>query len=289
MHGVDSAKSHYLLLAAKQGSEPAEQINTLLSLHNEPALLVLACSSLLPTFFYKKNTTYCLFVAGWAGTYPRCRRNPGAPLALFHAITIGTGIELVLTAGPTQRVEVSAAAADLRDYILTTVTGEVLSIHYQNPADRGYGSTSQHAPATKQLRVAFTADQLTALSAGSGALVSVTDHFAAPGFQLEVESGASCQAADLVVSVLVVRQSSGSTVRLGGQAPRFDLRIASGSTFSGEARQTDRSQVEASNGSTVRLAVRETLLAEASSGASVRYLGSPAITKMVRSGGSGGG
>lgn len=210
-------------------------------------------------------------------------------LAPFHAITVGTGIELVLTAGPTQRVEVSAAATDFRDHILTTVTGGVLSIHYENPADRGNGSTSQHAPVAKQLRVAVTTDQLTALSAGSGALVSATGHFAAPDFQLEVLSGASCQAADLVVSVLVVRQSSGSTVRLGGQAPRFDLRIASGSTFSGEALQTDRSQVEASNGSTVHLAVREILLAEASSGARVRYLGSPAVTKTVRSGGSVGG
>ncbi len=206
-------------------------------------------------------------------------------LAPFHAITVGTGIELRLTAGHAQRVEVSAATADFRDHILTTVTSGVLSIHYENPDDRGYGNAKRERE-SKKLRVAVTADQLTALTAGSGAQVSGAGNFATPDFQLEVSSGASCQAPDLAVGVLVVRQSSGSTVTLGGRAPRFDLRIASGSTFNGEALQTDRGQVEASNGSTVRLAVREALMAEASSGANIRYLGSPAVTKTVSSGGS---
>ena len=62
--------------------------------------------------------------------------------------------------------------------------------------------------------------------------------------------------------------------------------MASGSTFNGEDLQTDRGQIEAANGSTVRLAVRESLMAEASSGASIHYLGSPAVTKEVSGGGS---
>lgn len=160
-------------------------------------------------------------------------------LAPFHAITVGTGIELLLTAGHAQRVEVSAATADFRDHILTTVASGVLSIHYENPDDRGYGSARRERN-SKQLCVAVTADQLTALTAGSGAQVRAAGNFAAPDFQLDVSSGANCQASDLAVGVLIVRQSSGSTVTLGGRAPRFDLRIASGSTFNGEGLQTDR-------------------------------------------------
>ena len=203
----------------------------------------------------------------------------------FHAITVGTGIELLLTTGHTQQVEVSANTADFRDHILTKVVSGVLSIHYENPDDRGY-SNAKRERNTKQLRVAVTADQLTALTAGSGAQVRASGNFATPDFQLDVSSGANCQASDLALSVLVVRQSSGSTVTLSGRAPRFDLRVASGSTFNGENLQTDRGQIEATNGSTVRLAVRESLMAEASSGASIRYLGSPAVTKEVSGGGS---
>ena len=205
-------------------------------------------------------------------------------LAPFHAITVGTGIELLLTAGHAQQVEVSAATPGFRDHVLTTVVGGVLSIHYENPDDWGYSNVRSER-SNKQLRVVVTADQLTALTANSGAQVKAVGNFATPDFQLDVSSSASCQAPDLAVNVLIVRQSSSSTVTLGGRAPRFDLRIASGSTFNGEGLQTDRSQVEASNGSSVRLAVREALMAEASSGATIRYLGSPAVTKEV-SGGS---
>jgi len=224
-----------------------------------------------------------------AGVVPALAQAADGPqvraLAPFHAITVGTGIELLLTTGHAQRVEVSAATADFRDHILTTVASGVLSIHYENPDDRGYGSAKRERN-SKQLRVAVTADQLTALTAGSGAQVRAAGNFAAPDFQLDVSSGANCQASDLAVGVLIVRQSSGSTVTLGGRAPRFDLRIASGSTFNGEDLQTDRGQIEATNGSTVRLAVRESLLAEASSGATIRYLGSPEVTKEVSGGGS---
>ena len=204
----------------------------------------------------------------------------------FHAIVVGTGIELLLSASPTQQVAVEAATADFRDHILTTVAAGVLSIHYENPTDRGYHASAKGAREKQLLRVRVTADQLTSLAAGSGAVVTATGNVAATDFQLDVSSGASCQAAELTPGVLIVRQSGGSTVTLAGRAPRFDLRAVGGSTFKGENLQTDRSQVEASNGSTVRLAVRETLWAEASSGASVRYLGAPAVTKTVNSGGS---
>ncbi|MEJ7659516.1 MAG: head GIN domain-containing protein [Hymenobacter sp.] len=216
--------------------------------------------------------------------------DPASPqlraVAPFHAITVGTGIVLELTAGPGQQVEVSAATTDFRDHILTIVAAGVLSIHYENPADRGYQSSNKRSREGQQLRVRVTADQLTSLAAGSGAVVTATGNVAAPDFQLDVSSGASCQATELTPNVLIVRQSGASTVTLGGRAPRFDLRAIGGSTFKGENLLTDRSQVEASNGSTVRLAVRESLLAEASSGASVRYLGAPTVTKTVSGGGT---
>ena len=208
------------------------------------------------------------------------------PVEKFHAINVGTGIALVLTGGPAQRVEASALTADLRDHILIKVVSGVLSIQYEDLDESARERTDKKlARLDKKLRVAVTADHLTALLANSGASVTATGAYAAPDFQLDVSSGASMKA-DINVGVLIVRQSSGSTVALSGQAPRFDLRLSSGSTFDGTALQTNRSQIEATSGSTAKLAVREVLLAEASGGANIRYTGAPELTKNVSSGGS---
>ncbi|MDJ0367137.1 head GIN domain-containing protein [Hymenobacter sp. H14-R3] len=208
------------------------------------------------------------------------------PVEKFHAITVGTGIALELTGGSAQQVQASALTADLRDHIITKVVGGVLSIKYEDlDESERERKDKKLARLDKKLRVTVTADQLTSLLANSGATVTATGPYAAPDFQLDVSSGASLRG-EVNVGVLIVRQSSGSAVALSGQAPRFDLRLSSGSTFDGTALQTNRSQIEASSGSTAKLAVREVLMAEATGGANIRYIGSPELTKTVSGGGS---
>jgi hypothetical protein len=203
------------------------------------------------------------------------------PVAAFTGINVGTGIELTLTAGPTQRVEVSASTAEYRDRIQTTVENGVLMLRYKNPDDR-YNRDRTN----KELRASITADQLTALTANSGSSVRTSGSFAATQeFRLDVSSGATVRA-DLATEALTVRQSSGSTIDLSGRAARLDLSTSSGSTFDGEKLHTDHCRAEASSGSSVRIAVKEDLVAEASSGGSVRYYGAPVLTKRTSSGGS---
>lgn len=203
------------------------------------------------------------------------------PVATFTAINVGTGIELTLTGGPTQRVEVSATTDEFRDRIETTVANGVLTLRYKNPDDR-YNRDRTN----KQLRASVTATQLTALTANSGSSVRTSGNFAATQeFRLDVSSGATVKA-DLATEALTVRQSSGSTINLSGSAARLDLNTSSGSTFDGEKLRTDHCRAEASSGSSARIAVKEDLVAEASSGGSVRYYGAPALTKRTSSGGS---
>jgi len=202
------------------------------------------------------------------------------PVATFHAIKVGTGIALDLSAGHSQRVEASAATTEMRDRIKTTVENGVLVIRYENPDDNIRRNTS-----TQHLRVAVTADQLTGLAAGSGAAVDAKGDYAAPNFQLDVSSGASLRA-DIATTDLTVRQGSGSTVILKGKAPHLDIRTGSGSVFNGKNLQTDKCEAQASSGSTLKIGVRDALVAEASSGASIKYQGSPTVTKHTGSGGS---
>lgn len=198
----------------------------------------------------------------------------------FHAINVGTGIELTLTAGHNQRVEVSADTPELRDHIETVVKDGVLTLRYDNRDDRD-GRQRRN----KHLRASVTADQLTALSAHSGSSVRASGDFDADNFQLDVSSGATVKAS-LATNALTVRQSSGSTADLSGRATSVDVRSSSGATLDGKDLQTDRARAEASSGSSVRLAVKDDLVAEASSGGSVSYKGSPQLTKRTSSGGS---
>ncbi|GAA4508408.1 head GIN domain-containing protein [Hymenobacter ginsengisoli] len=199
----------------------------------------------------------------------------------FHAINVGTGIDLSLTAGHSQRVEVSAATDEYRDRIETTVNDGVLTLRYKNDDNRhnNYDRTNKH------LRVAVTADQLTALTAGSGSSVHTSGDFDAAEFQLDVSSGATVKAG-LDTRTLTVRQSSGSTASLSGHATSLDVQSSSGASFDAADLQTERCRAEASSGSSVRVAVKDDLVAQASSGGSISYKGSPQLTKRTSSGGS---
>jgi phage baseplate assembly protein gpV len=198
----------------------------------------------------------------------------------FHAINVGTGIDLALTAGRSQRVEVSATTDAYRDRIETTVKDGVLTLRYRNDNDR-----MNRDRTNKRLRVAVTADELTTLTAGSGSSVHTSGDFDAATFQLDVSSGASVEA-DLATTTLTVRQSSGSSATLRGRATSLDVQSSSGASLDAPKLQADHARAEASSGSSIVVAVKDDLVAQASSGGSISYKGSPQLTKRTSSGGS---
>jgi len=202
----------------------------------------------------------------------------------FRAISVGTGIELTLTAGRSQRVEVSAATDAYRDHIETTVSDGVLTLRYKNDDTRN-SRNSRNDRTNKRLRVAVTADELTALTAGSGSSVHTSGDFDAAEFRLDVSSGASVQA-DLATTTLTVRQSSGSSAILSGRATSLDVQSSSGASLDAPKLQADHCRAEASSGSSITVAVKDDLVAQASSGGSISYKGSPQLTKRTSSGGS---
>jgi hypothetical protein len=215
-----------------------------------------------------------------AGTGAHAQAAQVRSVPAFHAISVGTGIELDLTAGHSQRVEVSATTDAYRDRIETTVKDGVLTLRYKNDDDRNRNDRTN-----KRLRVAVTADELTALMASSGSSVRTAGDFDAATFQLDVSSGAAVKA-DLATTTLTVRQSSGSTADLSGRATTLNIQSSSGSSANAADLKTDHARAEASSGSSIQLAVKDDLVAQASSGGSISYKGSPQLTKRTSSGGS---
>jgi hypothetical protein len=218
-----------------------------------------------------------------AGTGAHAQAAQVRSVPAFHAISVGTGIELDLTAGHSQRVEVSATTDAYRDRIETTVKDGVLTLRYKNDDDRNRNDRNDRT--NKRLRVAVTADELTALTASSGSSVRTAGDFDAATFQLDVSSGAAVKA-DLATTTLTVRQSSGSTADLSGRATTLNIQSSSGSSANAADLQTDHARAEASSGSSIQLAVKDDLVAQASSGGSISYKGSPQLTKRTSSGGS---
>ena len=231
-------------------------------------------------FLSMKNLLFAALLVAAATAPAFAQSSEVRTVPTFHAINVGTGIELTLTAGHNQRVEVGADTPELRDHILTTVENGVLTLRYDNRDDRrGRQRLNKH------LRASVTADQLTALSAHSGSEVRASGDFDADNFQLDVSSGASVKA-NLATGTLAVRQSSGSTAALRGHATSLDVRSSSGASFDGADLQTERARAEASSGSSIQVAVKDDLVAEASSGGSINYRGQPQLTKRTSSGGS---
>ena len=192
----------------------------------------------------------------------------------FHAIKVSGGIELTLTAGATQRVEVSTEPAELAQYLTTTVADGTLTLRFEHPRGNARG---QH------LRVAVTADQLTALTASGGAAVTASGAFAAPTFALEASSGSAVRA-DLTTTDLTVSQHGGSVVTLNGQAAKLTLDVNGGSVFSGDELPAATCQVQANGGSIVKLRAKDSLTATANGGSSIKYHGSPRVTTQVNGG-----
>lgn len=228
-----------------------------------------------------KNVVFALFGLLAAGpalaqTAPEVR-----PVASFHALEVSSGIELVLTAGEPQRVEVSADTPENLARLKTSVSPDgVLQVRFEQDKSERYRNRRDH-----KLRAYVTAARLTALKASSGASVEVKGPYATDELQLDLSSGATLKG-DFTAAAVQARLSSGSTATVGGSAQRLDVSASSGSVFGGNKLQAAVCEASASSGGNIATAVEKTLTAEASSGGGISYSGSPQVTKRTSSGGS---
>ena len=200
----------------------------------------------------------------------------------FRTLHVSNGIELHLTAGEPQRVEVTAERAEDQARITTTVSDGVLRVGFEQDKSSWWGlGNNRHG----RLRVYVTAAQLTGLKASSGAELIVKGNYPTGDLNLELSSGASLKGS-FAASTMQAHLSSGSEAEVAGTTQRISVHTSSGSEFSGHRLQAAECQAETSSGASIAIAVQNTLTAHASSGGSVSYSGSPQVSKHTSSGGS---
>ena len=239
------------------------------------------------------------------------------PVSGFDQIDICCGMQLMLTQGETESLEV-VADDNLLPEIVTEVRAGTLVIHYRD----SNGST-QYLP-SQPVRVqvgalqinklvvsggggleagplqadrlamdlsggsrarmdTITADNLNVVVSGGGNLSLQDAQLTA--LDLDLSGGSAASVDMLQAERLKLDSSGGGEISIAGSAPRQDVSLSGGSSYQAGDLESDSVTIQMSGGGEVSLWVKEMLEADLSGGAHVDYYGRPRITEQL-SGGS---
>jgi hypothetical protein len=171
---------------------------------------------------------------------------------------------LVVTVGPTESLQITASASDLRR-IETEIDGDTLDIEFEGGTifNRGSGGTILYE---------VTVPSLVELDVEGGIEAEVTG-IIADGFDLEVSGRSQVRIDGLETSSLDVELSGASTVQISGAVTSQDVDVSALSEYRALLLDSRFASVEASGGSLARVRVQEVLDAEASGRSRIEYIG----------------
>lgn len=195
----------------------------------------------------------------------------------FHGVSVATGIELILTAGTTEEVAVSAARNEFRDKIVTKVENGVLKIYYETKT----GAINK-IKETKDLRAYVSYKSLSELNVTTGAKLTVNGVLQSAKLDMTVNTGALVTG-EVDITTLQVDQSTGSKVTLSGKVATLNVDGSTGSKFKGEDMSTSNCSVTVSTGAIVSVSAEKELQVKASTGGNVKYKGTPSIREIKKS------
>ena len=183
----------------------------------------------------------------------------------FSAIKVSSGIDLYLTQGNSEKVEVKADE-DIIDKIVTKVKDGVLHIYLEKNMNWKWNKSRQ----------AFvTFDDLTAIKASAGSDVYSENSFDLEDLKLDASSGSDIKLTDVVAQKIGLETSSGSDAKISGKVEQFEARASSGSDIDAGNLVSKNCKVRVSSGSDATVHATKSLKADASSGGDIRYKGNP--------------
>ena len=199
----------------------------------------------------------------------------------FHGVDVATEIKLILTAGNTEDVAVSAANSIFRERIITKVEGGILKIYYDNKLQ-----SINTKKEKKELRAYVSYKNLDVLNASTGAEVEIDGTLKSSSLKMDVHTGAEVDG-KVDIGDLNVNQGTGSRVTFTGDAGKLQVDGDTGSMFKGIDLKTSSCNVTASTGAGIFITVQKELSAKVNTGGFVRYKGDAGIREIkTNSGGS---
>ena len=198
-----------------------------------------------------------------------------APNSSFDGIKVSQGINLILTQGNEEKISVETDE-NLQDILITKVNNNhILEVYFDKRVRK---ATSKN--------VYVTAKNINLLSTSSGASLTSEDVINSESVQLKSSSGSSIRV-EIVSNEVTSTSSSGSNIKIIGKTKMFTAKSSSGASIRADRFEAAEVEAKVSSGASIEVNATESLVANASSGGSIDYEGTPRrLVKNTSSGGS---
>jgi Putative auto-transporter adhesin, head GIN domain len=197
-------------------------------------------------------------------------------ISAFNAVSAAGGVKVELIKSTSPKIEYKILKGNESD-LITEVKNGVLTIKIKNKW--GWGSSGAKA----DVKVYYTT--LNKVTSSAGSSIQSFETINADDMVVSSSSGSRISLL-LNAKSTTVNSSSGSTITLSGEvsgAGKFGS--SSGSNINAAALSTNDANVQASSGSSVSLWVKNKISADASSGGSIKYKGTPTVVDSDKSSG----
>ncbi|UKT64159.1 head GIN domain-containing protein [Pedobacter mucosus] len=193
----------------------------------------------------------------------------------FNAITVSSGIDLYLTQGATETVNIKSDDETLKD-IVVEQNGGTLTIKFKD------GVNWSGMFKNRIIKANVNYKTLTAIAASGGSDVFTQNQMKADKLAIR-SSGGSDLKLNLICNNLTVQSSGGSDIDLRGKAENMTLQASGGSDIDAYELITEYAKVSASGGSDINIYVNKGLEASASGGGDVTFKGNASLKKTSSS------
>lgn len=223
------------------------------------------------------RTILIIFAFGALGMYPTsCIERPSTQeqrdLPDISEIEVGSGMDVFITFGQTPQIRVEGSRSTLRK-IKTEVSGSKLMVYYKG--NFGWG---------KKSNVFIQIPGVEKISASGGSDVRGENKLS--GEYLEVQaSGGSDIRLEVEVNSILAKVSGGADIVLSGSANYIEANTSGGGDLKALNLTVQSAKLWASGGSDISIDVTESLEANASGGADIRYRGNPSQLDIHNSAG----
>ncbi|MDA3891033.1 MAG: DUF2807 domain-containing protein [Salinivirgaceae bacterium] len=192
----------------------------------------------------------------------------------FSGVDVSEGIKVELTYGEKEFVEVTADEEYI-DRIVTKLNGEELDIYV-----KGNNWNSWN----KNILVKVTATKINKIKVSSGANVVSQNLIESEALKMSLNSGAHMKIA-FKAPKASCEASSGANATLKGSAKVFKADASSGAGINASEVKAVSVNADVSSGAHISVHAEEEIEADASSGGSIKYTGSPKMVDVDKSSG----
>lgn len=195
----------------------------------------------------------------------------------FHAISIASSFEVLITQGNEEGLAVSSTEKDDMQYIKTSVDNGVLKIDFDNK--------KKWWPKGRKLKAYISVKNIDMMKISGASKVKIDGAFKAPVFKLWMSGASKLQGQLDVDGPMNANLSGASDMEISGSAKEIIIDANGASDVRAYNFTTGNCTVAATGASSVRITVNNELNARLSGASSVSYKGK-AIIKDIRTSGA---